>query len=483
MTESKKQQEASHSLMIFLDYAIIIVYLTVVLLVGLLSGRGMKNLQDFSVSGRSYTSLVIFATLSASFIGGGFSTGNAAEVFRFGILNIVALWGFSLKELLVGSFIAPRMGRFPDAISVGDIMETSYGKVGKVVTGIFSVILCSGIVGAQVGAIGLIFNVFLGIAPIWGILIGCGIVIAYSTVGGMRAVVLTDIIQFCVLTIGLPLVLVFGLAKVGGISALKAAVPAGHFQIPNIHKNIWVFLSLFFTFLLGETLVPPYVQRLFIGKDAGHTARGTVFSGIFSIPFFAITGAIGLVALALEPELDPNLAMPHVIRTVLPIGLCGIVIAGMLSVVMSSADSFLNAASTSCINDIVKPLASNSLSERGELLLVKLTNCFAGVIAVIFAVKIRSIFGILIYAYNFWAPIILVPLAAVMLGFRATKAGFLAGSAAGIAGMLIWNALLKTPTGVDGLVVGVLCNFVAFTITNRLGSPRAQSMHSEEKSF
>jgi len=357
-----------------LDYAIIIFYLSVVLLLGLWSGKGMRSLQEFAVSHRSYTSLVVFATLSASFIGGGFSIGNAEKVFRFGIVNIVALWGFSLKEILVAKFIAPRMGNFPDVISTGDIMERGYGKAAKVVTGFFSVLLCAGIVGAQVGAMGLICKVFLGIKPIWGILIGCGIVIAYSTVGGMRAVVLTDIIQFCVLAVGLPAALVFGIVRQGGFSAMRAAMPAGHFSIPGEAMTTWAFLSLFLTFLLGETLVPPYVQRLFIGKDATHTARGTMISGIFSIPFFAVTGAIGLVALALDPKLDPNLAMPYVIRTVLPAGVRGIVIAGVISIVMSSADSFLNGAATGCINDLVKPLRRQPLSRGQELFLAKLTN-------------------------------------------------------------------------------------------------------------
>jgi SSS family solute:Na+ symporter len=452
----------------YLDYVIIIFYLCVVLLVGLWSGKGMKSLQEFSVSHRSYSSLVIFATLSASFIGGGFSIGNAEKVFRFGIANIVVLWGFSLKEILVARFIAPKMDNFPNVISAGDIMELGYGKPAKVVTGFFSVFLCAGIVGAQVGAMGLIFKVFLGIEPIWGILIGCGIVIAYSTIGGMRAVVLTDVIQFCVLAIGLPAALIFGIVKLGGFSAIREAVPASHFSVPANTMTIGAFLSLFLTFLLGETLVPPYVQRLLIGKDAAHTARGTMLSGIFSIPFFVVTGSIGLVALALDPKLDPNLAMPYVIRTVLPAGVRGVVIAGVISIVMSSADSFLNGAATACINDIVKPLRKKPLSERHELLLAKLTNCFVGVFAVIFAINIPSILDILIYAYNFWAPIILVPLAAVFLGVRVTRAGFLSGTIAGAAGVLIWNGLLKSPMGISGLVIGVFCNLIAFTLANKI---------------
>jgi SSS family solute:Na+ symporter len=467
-TPEKDLQGATNIMLNYLDYALIIFYLCVVLVVGLLSGKGMKSLQEFSVSHRSYTSLVIFATLSASFIGGGFSIGNAEKVFRLGIANIVALWGFSLKEILVARFIAPRMDNFPNVISTGDIMELGYGKAAKVVTGFFSVFLCAGIVGAQVGAIGLICEEFVGIKPIWGIMIGCGIVIAYSTIGGMRAVVLTDIIQFCILAIGLPAALIFGMVKLGGFSAIRETIPAGHFSIPADTMTIGAFLSLFLTFLLGETLVPPYVQRLFIGKDAAHTARGTMLSGIFSIPFFLITGAIGLLALALDPKLDPNLAMPYVIRTVLPVGVRGVVIAGVISIVMSSADSFLNGAATSCINDIVKPLRKNPLSERHELLLAKLTNCFVGVFAVTFAITIRSILDILIYAYNFWAPVILVPLAAVLLGVRVTKAGFFSGTTAGVAGVLIWNGLLKSPMGISGLVIGVFCNLIAFTITNKL---------------
>jgi len=452
------------------DFTIIAAYLLAILLVGLWSGKGMKTLSDFSVSHRSYGSMVLFATLSASFIGGGFSIGNAEKVFTFGIANIVALWGFSLKEILVATFIAPRTTNFPDVISVGDLMDRGYGKVGRIISGFFSVFLCTGIVGAQVGAMGIIFNVFLDIAPIWGILIGCGIVITYSTVGGMKAVVLTDIIQFCVLAIGLPAALVFGLVKLGGVSAIKAAAPAGHFSIPAEGMTIGAFVSLFLTFLLGETLVPPYVQRLFIAKDAGHTARGTMLSGLFSIPFFAITGAIGLVALTLDPELNPNLAMPFVIRTVLPLGVRGIVIAGVISVVMSSADSFLNGAATCCINDLVKPLRRHPLSERQELLFVKLINGLVGIFAVIFAIKIPSILDILIYAYNFWAPIIVVPLGAVLLGFRVTRAGFLAGTTAGAAGALIWSHVLKTPAGVEGLAIGVFCNLIAFVTANKLST-------------
>lgn len=447
-----------------IDQVIVSVYLAGILLLGLWAGRGMRTLDQYAVSNRSYTSLVIFATLSASFIGGGFSIGNAEKVFLFGLVNVFALWGFSFKEILVARYIAPRVIHFPNVISVGDIMEPSYGKVGRVVSGLFAVLLCAGILGAQIGGMGKVFQVFLGLDPLWGILIGMGIVIAYSTLGGMKAVVLTDIVQFIILSVAIPLTLLLGIRAAGGVGQVTAMVPAGHFSLLGDRHTIWTFLSLFLTFVLGETLVPPYLQRLFVGKSAQEVVRGTLYSGLFSIPFFLIAGAIGLIALALQPGLDPTLAMPFVIHEVLPIGLKGLVIAGIISIVMSSADSFLNSASVSFVNDLLIPTGHGPKTEHGRLFTAKMVNLLVGTIALVFALSIHSILDILIYAYNFWAPIILVPLVAALLGLKATQKGFVAGAIGGLAGVVLWNRVLEQPLGIDGLVVGVFTNAAAFFI-------------------
>lgn len=446
-----------------MDQIIVVVYLVCIFALGIWGGKGVKNLTQFSVAGRSYGSLIIFATLSASFIGGGFSMGNAEKVFLFGIVNIFALWGFSIKEILVASFIAPRMGKYPNAITVGDIMKENYGKPGMIVSGVMAFAVCAGILGAQVGATGYIFNVFLGIPRFHSILIGCGIVIAYSTVGGMRSIVLTDIVQFVVLAIGIPLTLMFGINHAGGWGTIIDTVPDTHFTFPGTGMTIAQFAALFLAFVFGETLVPPYVQRLFLSKDPSHAARGTLYSGIFSFPFFAITGLIGIVALAIKPDLNPNSAMPFVINTVLPVGLKGIVIAGVISIVMSSADSFLNSASVAITHDVVEPLSGKKISPSRELFLVRLINLFTGVVAVIFAVKITSILDILLYSYNFWSPVILPPLAMAIMGFKTTTRHFIAGSLSGVLGVTIWNLVLKNPAGLDGLIIGLFCNFVVMT--------------------
>lgn len=450
-----------------MEKIVVIVYLILVLLIGLWAGRGIRGMQDFALAGKSFGMLVIFATLSASFIGGGFSMGNAEKVFLIGISNIVALWGFSVKEILVARYIAPRMIRYPQAISVGDIMYQHYGKGARIFSGVFSMALCAGILGAQVGAMGYVFNLFLEIDRVWGILIGCGIVIAYATFGGMRSVVWTDIMQFIVLAVGIPLTLYFGLQAVGGWQTMTQSLPAGHLSLPTEPLAIIALMSLFLVFMLGETLVPPYLQRLLIGKDQASVVRGSLLSGLFSIPFFAITGAIGLVALAMQPQLDANLAMPYVIQQAVPPILQGIVAAAIVSIIMSSADSFLNSASIAFSNDIVAPLRKNKLSTAAELKLARWVTLLVGTLSIIFALSIDSVIDILIVAYNFWAPTVLVPLIMAILGGYVSQKRFVAGALAGIIVTIVWNSVILSPFGIDGLVLGTLANWVAFVSIER----------------
>jgi solute:Na+ symporter, SSS family len=451
-----------------MDLTIITIYLAGILTFGLWYGRGIKNLGEYAVAGKVYSAPIIFATLSASFIGGGFSMGNAEKVFRFGIMNIVALFGFSLSQILIARFIAPRMGRYEEAISVGDIMEKSYGTKAKIFTGFFALIACAGILGAQIGAMGHIFNVFLEIPKFHGILIGIGIVLIYVTAGGMKSVVGTDIVQFVFLIIGIPLTLILAIYHTGGVNAMIHAVPAEHFAIPAIGFTWTTFISLFLIFLVGETLVPPYVQRLLLAKDVRAVSKGTLWSGILSIPFFMASGLIGLSALAMAPGLDANLAMPFVVRSVLPVGIRAVMISAVIAIIMSSADSFLNAATVSFVNDIIKPLKSINLNQNQELKVARYFTVFLGIAGVIFAVRIESVLDILLFTYNFWAPVILIPLVAAILGKQTKPRHFMASAIGGITGMIFWNYILHQPFGFDGLVVGVLTSALGYTVSSRI---------------
>jgi SSS family solute:Na+ symporter len=216
------------------------------------------------------------------------------------------------------------------------------------------------------------------------------------------------------------------------------------------------------TYFLGEVLMPPYVQRLLIAKSPRAAARGTILAGIFSIPFAAVTGLIGLITLAMEPAVSSNLALPHLVVTVLPTVLKGLVISGIIAVVMSSADSFLNSASIAFVNDIVKPLGGAGLSTRVNLALARIVTLVIGLLSIYFALTVDTILEIIFIAYTYWAPIIVVPMVATLMGHPRGKLNFVAGAAAGFVTALLWNEVLDKPLGIEGLVMGTLANVLLF---------------------
>ncbi|MBL4647641.1 MAG: sodium:solute symporter family protein [Gammaproteobacteria bacterium] len=427
-----------------------------------MSSKHTHSLDQFSVGRRSFNSFAIFASLSATFIGGGYTLGNAAKVFHLGMFYAFALLGFSLKEILVGLFIAPRMAAYRDCLSIGDIMSRHYGTAAKVITGIFSVLICTGIVGAQVGAIGAIFRAFFHINELWGILIGFAVIIVYSALGGMRAVVYTDILQFLILAVGIPLVFVLGIYYVGGFTAIIHKLPQAHVFFWHDSHTLLPFVFLFITFMLGETLVPPYVQRLLMAKHTWQTRRAIVASGLLSIPFFLIAGGIGLIALLINPQLNANLALPFVVETVLPGFLRGFVIASLLAIIMSSAAGFLNAAAVSLVNDIIKPLKPQ-IKPMTLLSLAKASVFAIGASSMIFALAIKNVLDILLYAYNFWSPIILVPLLALLFNIKVKSWHFFIGASAGLVGMLVWSFAFEQIYHVSAIIIGILCNLLFFS--------------------
>ncbi|MBS0288919.1 MAG: sodium:solute symporter family protein [Proteobacteria bacterium] len=443
------------------DYIVIAAYFALILFVGIWVSNSVKDVNDFSTGSRGYSAAFIFATLSASFIGGGFTMGLAEKVFTIGVVYVVALWGFSVKEILVATLITPRLTPFKEAMSVGDIMGQLYGKKSKILTGVASGLVCAGIAGAQFAAFGHVLNVLTGIDSTYGIVVGTIIVVTYAALGGMKSVVANDVIHFCVLIVALPLVLIFGLNYAGGCDKIMHSVSIDHLSLFGSLSLVTV-LGLFLNFFFGETLVPPYVQRLLIGKNFKETARGTFWSGMLSIPFFLLVGVIGLIALTINPQLDPNLALPYVITTVMPTGLKGLAIAGMMAVVMSSADSFLNAAAISISHDVMKPLAKKgAFSGDVELRWSRIVTVLVGGIGAIFAITTKSALDILLTAYNFWTPFILVPLVAGIFGVRACASAFWLGCLAGISATCFWLAFMGETT-FNGALVGIVVNLIVF---------------------
>ena len=237
-----------------------------------------------------------------------------------------------------------------------------YGSAARLVTGVLSILLCAGILGAQALAIGTVVNATLDLPTVPSVIIGMGVVVLYSSFGGAWAVIQTDMLQFVFLGVFLPVTLVLALGAVGGPAALLAALPEAHLTFGGY--GVAVFIRLFVRLLLGETLVPPYAQRTFSTPDTRHARIGFALSGGFAFLFYFIAASIGLVALVLYPEHRAGPGATDVVMNLLPAGLIGLVVAALLAVVMSTASSYLNSIAVVLSKDIYQPLHQRAACPR-----------------------------------------------------------------------------------------------------------------------
>jgi SSS family solute:Na+ symporter len=454
----------------WIDWLCISIFFYLLIAIGLQSVN-RDNVEDFAVAGRRIGSEVIFASLAASFLGGGAVLGTASGTFSDGYVFLFAICGFSLQTMLVGRFVAPRLRRYTGAHTVGDVMAAHYGPAARLMTGLLSIVVCSGILGAQVLAVGTIFHLLLGTSKAVGIVVGITFVLLYATFGGMWSVVKTSVAQFVIFSVFLPVVLLIEVVHAGGPTTLMANVPESHVSFLGSWTPL-AFIGVFASFLLGETLVPPYTQRAFAAKNPLAARRGFLLAGVFSLGFYFVTASIGLVARVLYPNISPDQALPTAVSQLMPVGISGLVLVALFAVIMSTADSYLNATAVCFAKDIYVSFLHRSAGERLLLVVQRLVTVLVGVGAAIFAFSAPSIIDALLLAYSLWAPTVVAPLVlGVVWGLRSRVAGVLAILTGGTS-MAIWQWVLHEPFGVTALVVGVAANIVIYALAYLL-DPRS----------
>lgn len=450
-----------------IDYIVVLIYLLFVLWLGFYKGRNIKNMREFSVADRKYSLVVMVATVTATFVGGGSTLGIMSSVFSTGLIYALVSMGNPLSHLLVGQFLVNRIGEFSDCISVGDLMRKAYGKKAQIISGICGALHGAAAVGCQVNAIGFIVHYFFNV-PVWvGVVLGAGAVIVYSSFGGIKAVTATDLLQFAVLIIAIPMVCNIGLNIVGGYQELFAKIPQHLYKMPNTPSSIinyvFIFLALAIPFVDA-----PATQRLLMAKDVSQIKSTMRISAAVEAPFFVVVCLLGLIAAAISPDSNPNVAFPHLVNTILPVGLRGLAIAGLLSVVMSTADSYLNAAAICVVHDTIKPLSSVRFKDKTELLLAKLVTFILGFMACIVAVSFDNTMSIMLFCLNFWGPIIVLPLYAVLLGLNASARSFYTGASCGVVAFLLWYFLVESHLGIESLIPSMLANAAGFFMNHLL---------------
>jgi SSS family solute:Na+ symporter len=437
-----------------LDWVVVAIYFVIVIAIAVWAirreRRGEETSADYFLAGRNIGWFVVGASLFASNIGSehlvGLAGTGAASGLVLGQLELQA----SLILLLLGWLFVPfyiKSGVF----TMPEFLERRYSPAARwylSVVAVIGYVLTK--ISVTIYAGGVVFESLMGISFWTGALVVVSITGIYTILGGLRAVVYTDLMQAMVLIVGAVAVTLTGLARLGGWDAMVQAAEPGFF---NIWKSVshpefpWTGMAF------GAPIIAIWywctdqfiVQRTLSARGIDDARRGTIFAGYLKqLPLFIFV-VPGVIAYCLaqsgQIELEsPDQALPTLVVALLPIGLRGLVVASLLAALMSSLSSVFNSCSTLITLDIYKKLRPQA-SERRLVLVGQSATVVLVVLGIAWIPLMSNISGVLYKYLQSVQAYISPPIAAVfLLGLfwkRLNSAGAMASLVSGfVLGML-----------------------------------------------
>src|SRR5512135_2790933 len=447
--------------------------------IGLYASLRVHNTKDFAVAGRHLPFYMVTATVFATWFGSETVLGIPATFLKEGLHGVVAdPFGASMCLILVGLFFAAPLYRM-NLLTIGDFYKKKYGRSVEVLTTIAIVISYLGWVGAQITALGLVFNVVSGgeISKLAGMWIGSGTILIYTFFGGMWAVAITDFIQMIIIVIGMLFIGYEISGEVGGVGTVVAhAAQAGKFEFwPALDaKEIIGFLAAWITMMFGSIPQQDVFQRVQSAKTEKIAIWGSVMGGGLYFLFAFVPMFLAYSATLIDPTMvsglidtDPQMILPRLIlRPEVHLFAQVIFFGALLSAIKSCASATLLAPSVTFSENILKPMIWHRVSDRKMLHIMRGVTLVFTVIVTLYAVNSKaSIFKMVENAYQITLVMAFVPLLSGVYWRRATRQGALLSIFSGLA---TWVVLLDGPD--DALMPAQFAGLIASAAGMVVGS-------------
>jgi SSS family solute:Na+ symporter len=373
----------------WLDLSVLILY------VGLLIGFGFyrtkqsgKDPEEFLLAGRKLSLPGFVVTLVATWYGGILGIGE--NTYSYGIQTwFIFGLPYYIFAILFAFLIAGRINE-TKFISIPDQFHGRFGKTAGVVSALYILFLASP--APYILSIGILLQFTTGLSFGLSLLMATGLSLSYIWIGGFKAVVRTDGLQFGFMFVGFLLLLIFSMKSNGPISEL--VLPVSHLNITGgasiQYIVVWFFIALW-------TFVDPgFYQRCAAAKSPQTAKKGILISIGFWFIFDMLTLSTGLYAKALLTAGDPLFAYPRLGAMVLPPLAYGIFITGLLATIMSTIDSLGLISAITFGRDILwriqSPTSTDKLKWNNEsTIFVRKGLIITAFIALILAFSIPSV--------------------------------------------------------------------------------------------
>jgi len=445
-----------------LQYIDIILYVTFLLfnvIIGLWASKGVKTLKDFSIGSKDFSTATLTSTIVATWIGGGFMFYGLQNIYSNGFLFIIPMLGGNLCLLLTGKVLAVRMGEFLNSLSVAEAMGNLYGTKVRVITAISGVLGVIGYIAIQFQVIGKTLSFLLDIKGPAVTIAAALVVILYSAFGGIRSVLITDVLQFMIFSIFIPILSLVVWNQIKDPSLVVNTIsnnPIFSFKaLVTWDAKLKNALGLMLYFIIPG-LNPAIFQRIIMAKDLQQINKSFSYSAIIDLIIVLGITWIAILLLSHDPNLNPDDLVNYIVNKYAYPGLKGLIAIGIASMAMSTADSFLNSSAVLIFNDLVKVFRPNI---KESILPIRLFSISIGAFALILALNKTDLLSLILTSSSFYMPIVTVPLLLAIFGFRSTSKAVLIGITAGFITVLLWDQLFGY-LGVDKLIPGMIANLL-----------------------
>jgi len=354
----------------FIDIIILAAYLAFILWKGFSYVKAHDNAEDYFLAGRTLVWPLIGLSLFASNMSSSSLVGLAGSGYETGISVYSYEWMAAIVLIIFAVFFLPFYLK-TKVYTMPEFLEKRYDSKARYY---FSALTIIGNIGIDTAATlyagALVIQIIFPQIELWqSILVLAVLSGLYTIAGGLKAVVFTDAFQAIILVIGSIIITVLAFIKVGSWDTVFNVTPIEHFSIiqpigdpflpwPGLITGV---LLLGFYFWSTNQFI---VQRALGAKDKKHGQWGSLFAGLLKLTVLFIMVFPGIFARVLYPDIEKaNLVYPTLLFDLLPPGLLGLVLAGLLAAMMSSIDSALNSASTLVTMDFVNKIKPNISSE------------------------------------------------------------------------------------------------------------------------
>lgn len=425
--------------------------------IGLYASSRVHSAKDFAIAGRHLPLPIVIATVFATWFGSETVLGIPAVFLKEGLHGVVAdPFGSSLCLILVGLVFAAPLYRM-NLLTIGDFYRRRFGPQAEALTAIAIVISYLGWVGAQISALGLVFNVLSDgmISKTLGMWLGSMTILVYVVHGGMWAVAITDFIQMIVIMSGMLLISYFVSDQIGGVGTVIEHAKAANqldFWPTADWKQMIAFFTAWITMMLGSTPQQDVFQRVQSSKTIKIAVWGSVIGGSLYFLFAFVPMFLAYSATMIDPAMvashihqDPQMILPSFILDHAPLAAQVMFFGALLAAIMSCASATLLAPSVTFTENIVKPWmlrrhGENSMSDRQLLFTMRAVTLIFSILVTLYAVNSNaSIFKMVENAYQITLVVAFIPLLCGLFWSRANTQGALLGI---YAGLITWLTVL-----------------------------------------